>query len=313
MNASSRDRNPVTLLRRVVVLLSLSSLLVLTGCEPRLANSGGEDLEPLQSETEFPTPSGENGGGTREVDLGLGTAVDGVDVAEATLVGSIGGTSEPDAPGQFPMRRDITSEDGRRISGEIVAKKGTDIAFRRDSDGQIFVLSLFRLSVDDQLDLAGLVDESVETVAELREATAEAAHATAAATTQPLRRRRASWHEDPEEAFAEAASTGLPLYVLFTGSDWCPPCKALEKNIHKKRDFQEFADENLVLLKLDFPRRKAQSASIKERNNALAGQWGVTAFPSIFVLDDPDSPKTLFSGSRRTAKEHIESLASQLQ
>ena len=37
----------------------------------------------------------------------------------------------------------------------------------------------------------------------------------------------------------------------FTGSDWCPPCKALEKNVLSSPAFEAFAKENLVLVQVD--------------------------------------------------------------
>lgn len=202
---------------------------------------------------------------------------------------------------QYPLSRVITNAEGRSIPGEIVGKRGDDIAFKRTSDGQRFVVSLSQLSADDQLDLAALPDESAEAVAALlAEQTAAAPAATA--PRPPLgpgqRSRRAEWHDDPEKAFAEAKELGLPVYVLFTGSDWCPPCKILETTIHDDSDFSDFADKNLVLLELDFPKRKSQSAKVKERNSEMASSWGVGGYPTIYLAKEIDGAREPVSRTR---------------
>jgi thiol-disulfide isomerase/thioredoxin len=195
---------------------------------------------------------------------------------------------------QFPRDRVLTSADGRSIRGTILGKKGGEIAFRRASDGRAFVLSIDRLSAGDQLDLAELSDEGTETVVALKAPSGPAAGESETGKVKVAvgkRPRRAEWHEDPDAAFAEAAELGLPVYVVFTGSDWCPPCKQLEKTIHEASAFSDFADEHLVLLKLDFPRRKSQSSKVKERNREMASEWGVNSYPSLFLTTGPDGTR----------------------
>jgi protein disulfide-isomerase len=70
----------------------------------------------------------------------------------------------------------------------------------------------------------------------------------------------------------------------FAGSDWCPPCKALYKNVLSSPEFTEYAQKNLVLVDVDFPKTKPLSAAQKQANQALANQFGVDGFPTIIVL-----------------------------
>lgn len=198
--------------------------------------------------------------------------------------------AEAETKKQFPRDCVITNADGRSIRGTIVGKMGDEIAFQRASDGKAFVLSISRLSAKDQLDLAELSDEAMETVTSLKTPSGPAAGESGNGKNKVAagkRPRRADWHDDPETAFAEATELGLPVYVVFTGSDWCPPCKQLEKTIHEATAFSDFADEHLVLLKLDFPRRKSQSGKVKERNQRMASEWGVNSFPSLFLATGP--------------------------
>ena len=76
------------------------------------------------------------------------------------------------------------------------------------------------------------------------------------------------------------------ILVEFTGSDWCPPCKALKKNVFNTDKFKAYAKENLVLVELDFPRDKSKLS--KEQiayNKAQAAKFGIRGYPTVFLLD----------------------------
>lgn len=93
------------------------------------------------------------------------------------------------------------------------------------------------------------------------------------------------WLTDMDAARAEARSENKPILVFFTGSDWCGWCKKLSGEILAKPEFQSYANEKLVLLKLDFPRRSQLPAAEQQANNALAQKYGIRGFPTIVLLD----------------------------
>ncbi|MBE0543125.1 MAG: thioredoxin family protein [Verrucomicrobia bacterium] len=93
------------------------------------------------------------------------------------------------------------------------------------------------------------------------------------------------WLTDLAKAKQKAKAESKMILMDFTGSDWCPPCKALHKNVLSSKEFTEYAKKNLVLVEVDFPRSKAQSAELKKANKALATQFGIKAYPTIVVLD----------------------------
>src|SRR5689334_15851945 len=63
----------------------------------------------------------------------------------------------------------------------------------------------------------------------------------------------AEWLTDLPTALAKAKAEGKSVLMDFTGSDWCPWCIRLRKEIFDQTAFQKFADENLILVELDFP------------------------------------------------------------
>jgi protein disulfide-isomerase len=93
------------------------------------------------------------------------------------------------------------------------------------------------------------------------------------------------WLTDLPAAKAKAKEEKKLVLIDFTGSDWCPPCKALHKNVLATSEFGEYAKKNLVLVDIDFPNAKKQSPELKKANNALKDQFKIEGFPTIVVLD----------------------------
>ena len=93
------------------------------------------------------------------------------------------------------------------------------------------------------------------------------------------------WLTSLETAKTESATRKVPILVDFSGSDWCGWCIKLDKEVFSKPAFKDYAQDNLVLLLIDFPRRAAQSDEVKKANRTLAEQFQVEGFPSVLLLD----------------------------
>lgn len=100
-----------------------------------------------------------------------------------------------------------------------------------------------------------------------------------------LRSAEANWLTNHEEAVKQAAAENKPLLMDFTGSDWCGWCIRLDKEVFSKPEFVEYANQNLVLLKLDFPSKKKLPQAEQEQNERLAKKYSIRGYPTIIVLD----------------------------
>ena len=94
------------------------------------------------------------------------------------------------------------------------------------------------------------------------------------------------FQEDFATAQKLSKETGKPIVILFSGSDWCRPCIQLHKLVYMNEDFQEYADDNVILYHADFPRRPENQlpAEVKAVNDALAKEHGVRGLPTTLVL-----------------------------
>ncbi len=93
------------------------------------------------------------------------------------------------------------------------------------------------------------------------------------------------WTENFEMAVKKAEEEDKDLFLLFTGSDWCPPCQRLEEEVLSHEDFQNEADRSFVLVKLDFPKTNPQPEEIKNQNAGLASDFGITGYPTVVLAD----------------------------
>ena len=110
----------------------------------------------------------------------------------------------------------------------------------------------------------------------------------------------AGWTDNLTAAVGKAKADKKPILALFTGSDWCPPCQNLEKNILLQPAFKDFAKKHLVTLFLDFPRDAKLDEGVKKQNDALAKKFSVEAYPTILILS-ADGEKELWKEVGYTA------------
>jgi thiol-disulfide isomerase/thioredoxin len=128
--------------------------------------------------------------------------------------------------------------------------------------------------------------------------------ATASAHAAPV------WLTDLDAAKAQGVKESKPVLVDFTGSDWCPPCKALHKAVFESPEFAAAASR-YVLVELDFPRNNTQTLELKAKNREWQQKYAVNSFPTVLLLDaksgDVFGRVGGFGG--QTAKEYLAKLA----
>ena len=95
----------------------------------------------------------------------------------------------------------------------------------------------------------------------------------------------AIWMTQFSEARAMAKNEGKPILMDFTGSNWCGWCVKLKKEVFTKPSFLGFANDNLILMTVDFPRGVHQEEWLVDQNNKLLDQYGVNSFPTIILTD----------------------------
>ena len=94
-----------------------------------------------------------------------------------------------------------------------------------------------------------------------------------------------NWMTDFPAAQKKAKDENKLVLMDFTGSDWCGWCIKLNKEVFSTKEFADYAKDNLVLVEVDFPRRKQLSDAQKKANDALQAKYRAEGFPTIVVLN----------------------------
>ncbi|MFD0836409.1 thioredoxin family protein [Mariniflexile aquimaris] len=97
-----------------------------------------------------------------------------------------------------------------------------------------------------------------------------------------------NWVTNFEEAKQLAAKNNQNIVLVFQGSDWCAPCIKLEREIWSTEEFKKLSKNHFVMLKADFPRKKANKLSDEQtlQNSKLAESYNKEGiFPLVVVLN----------------------------
>ncbi len=93
-----------------------------------------------------------------------------------------------------------------------------------------------------------------------------------------------AWMTDFEAARDKAEKEDKPILMNFTGSDFCPPCIMLSKEVFDTEEFRKYAAENLVLMEVDFPKAKPQPESLQRQNAELARALQIQGYPTLYLI-----------------------------
>ncbi len=89
------------------------------------------------------------------------------------------------------------------------------------------------------------------------------------------------WENNVNKAIEVSKKTNKPMLLFFTGSDWCGWCIRLQKEVLRTPEFAAWAQKNVVLVELDYPRSKPQTNEIKQQNGQLQQIFGIQGYPTV--------------------------------
>jgi len=96
------------------------------------------------------------------------------------------------------------------------------------------------------------------------------------------------WNYDFDVAKKQAFEQDKNIIIVFSGSDWCAPCIKLDKTIWQSQAFKNEAEKYWVVVRADFPRKKANVLSKEQtdQNRKLAEKYNIEgSFPLVVILD----------------------------
>ncbi|GAB3997188.1 hypothetical protein GCM10028807_41730 [Spirosoma daeguense] len=96
------------------------------------------------------------------------------------------------------------------------------------------------------------------------------------------------WELNFDQAKTEASQNHKFILLNFSGSDWCAPCIKMKRDIFESNEFNQYAQNYLVLVRADFPRLAKNQLDAQQvaHNEALAEKYNRQGkFPFTVLLN----------------------------
>lgn len=95
-----------------------------------------------------------------------------------------------------------------------------------------------------------------------------------------------NWETSFKEALKKSKKEKKPVLIYFTGSDWCGPCKILDKKLFHSEKFKAIADKDLILYEANNPRNRdlVEEERLQE-NYKLIRKYKVSAYPTLVFVN----------------------------
>ncbi|MEM8507744.1 MAG: thioredoxin family protein [Bacteroidota bacterium] len=124
------------------------------------------------------------------------------------------------------------------------------------------------------------------------------------------------WESNFDSALDRAAKEAKPILLVFSGSDWCAPCRKLDRDIWQSETFIAYASEHYILYKADFPRKQKNKLlpDIAATNAKLAERFNPKGyFPLIVLMDEKSKVYAEMGYQRGSPQAYLDRLNSYLQ
>ena len=95
----------------------------------------------------------------------------------------------------------------------------------------------------------------------------------------------AQWGTDFSDALNQAASRNKLVLMDFTGSDWCSWCMKFDQEVLSTSRFAAYAQNKLILVRVDFPHNLPQPEKVRHANRDLANRFNVDGYPTLILVD----------------------------
>ena len=128
------------------------------------------------------------------------------------------------------------------------------------------------------------------------------------ASTNSDARTELQWTTQYKNALSEAQKNNKPLFLYFTGSDWCGWCKVMDKEILTAPEFVQLVGNKFIFVKIDFPLYSQIDSATQKQNEELKKEYEVTGFPTVIILSPQEKQIAILNYKQGGGKSYAEYL-----
>ena len=100
--------------------------------------------------------------------------------------------------------------------------------------------------------------------------------------------KKGGWLVNVNEAQSQSIKENKPILVYFTNTDTCGLCKQMDTNVFSTPTFKDWAEQSVVLLKVDFSKIPEGS---NEQYSGMAHSLKVNEYPTTWILSITHEPE----------------------
>ncbi|CDF79509.1 thioredoxin domain protein [Formosa agariphila KMM 3901] len=94
-----------------------------------------------------------------------------------------------------------------------------------------------------------------------------------------------------KEAKELAEKENKQILIILTGSEWCAPCKKMDKKVIENPEFKKYAEENLIVFLIDLPGGGLViNSKVYQDYEKFKNKYESIALPSL-ILTENDGTK----------------------
>ncbi len=97
------------------------------------------------------------------------------------------------------------------------------------------------------------------------------------------------WRYDLPKALLEAKRTNRNVVLLFSGSDWCLPCKRFEAQVLSTHQIVKCFKRNVIAVLIDIRQVGHETIEQQTMKVRLMEHYNIQGFPTLVVLDSSGS------------------------
>jgi thioredoxin-related protein len=98
------------------------------------------------------------------------------------------------------------------------------------------------------------------------------------------------WQTNYDTIMAQAVKENKPVLLFFHGSDWCPPCIKMQKEVFKTSAFADSTQHRVLFLDVDFPLKTRLPEVQQKHNFDVKKRMGLPetfydGYPQVIIVD----------------------------
>lgn len=117
-----------------------------------------------------------------------------------------------------------------------------------------------------------------------------------------------TWLTNLEKAKEQATRENKNILISFYQPDWLA-CKELKNKVFDSPEFRKYAEQNLVMVEIQFPKQGELTPEQTQYNWNIAQRYPISGFPTVYLVDDMGVAFWVRSGGQTTPEEYMTDVA----